>query len=493
MLVTLVVITPVAMLAGSHWFSDQRVALASAALIGVVTLTVRAIAAVTAHTRAQRELNHQARHDALTGLPNRAGLLELIRVAAETAPAGDDRRPWLIAVDLDGFGYVNDTWGHDIGDRLLLAAAHRLGELGPAGSVVARTGGDEFVVLLRTDRDGALLAAEQLCSQLRDSLLVDALDVVLTASVGVAGQQLGQEPKDLLRDADSAMYRAKAEGRNQVVAFDLGIRERIRDRAELEQALRQAIARHQLHVVYQPIVELSSERILGAEALLRWNHPVLGQVAPGQFIPVAEETGLILDIGTWVLGEAARCLADWRAAGLVDDDFVMAVNTSTRQLRDRDLRDTVETVLRNTGLPPRCLVLEITESAMLEDPDVTIRVMSDVRALGVGLSVDDFGTGYSSLAYLSRLPVTVVKLDRTFIEGIGQRSYDEAIVRAVQAIAVALQLDLVAEGVETERQRDALRALGVPTAQGWLWGPGVGPDAFVTSFGRPAALPGTTG
>jgi diguanylate cyclase (GGDEF)-like protein len=484
-LVTLAVITPVVLLAGGGWLDDERMALAGAALSGVVMLSIRAVAAVTAHSRVQRDLHHQALHDPLTGLPNRAGLLAQTRRMAAADGSG---RPWLVAVDLDGFGAVNDTWGHDVGDRLLLAAARRLGEIAPPDAVVARTGGDEFVVLLRTDGAGALGTADKLCSLLRDSLLVDALDVVLTASLGVAGEQPGQDAHDLLRDADSAMYRAKAEGRNQVVSFDQGIRERIKDRAELETALRQAIARHQLHVVYQPLVEVESQRVIGAEALLRWNHPVLGQVPPTQFIPIAEETGMILDIGTWVLGEAARCLANWRRAGVVDEDFVMSVNTSTRQLRDRDLRDIVESVLHTTGLPPECLVLEITESAMLEDPDLTIQVMEQVRALGVGLSVDDFGTGYSSLAYLSRLPVTVVKLDRTFIEGIGHRSYDEAIVRAVRAIAVALQLDLVAEGVETVEQRDALRALGVPTAQGWLWGAAVGPEKFVVNFGRPVPV-----
>jgi diguanylate cyclase (GGDEF)-like protein len=488
-LVLLTVVTPVLLLAvgGGRWLDDERMSLAFAALAGVLTLAVRAMIAVRAHTRVERDLHHQALHDVLTGLPNRAGLLE--RARAMMQDAGGEERAWLLAVDLDGFGYVNDTWGHDVGDRLLLAVTQRITAAAPSDAVVARIGGDEFVLLVRSDPGGAAALADKLCALMRDSLLVDRLELMVTASFGLAGQQPGGDAQSLLRDADSAMYRAKAEGRNRVVSFDRRIREQVKDRVEIEHALRQAINRDQLHVVYQPIIELDSQHVVGAEALLRWNHPTLGPVPPGQFIPIAEETGLILDIGAWVLGEAARCLAGWRTEGLVALDFAMAVNVSTRQLRDRELRDTVDTVLRTTGLPAKCLVLEITESAMLEDPDVTIDVLTEVRALGVGLSVDDFGTGYSSLAYLSRLPVSVVKLDRTFIEGIGHRRYDEAIVRAVQAIAVVLQLDLIAEGVETVEQRDALRALGVPTAQGWLWGAAVKPDVFIASFGSGVLLP----
>jgi EAL domain-containing protein (putative c-di-GMP-specific phosphodiesterase class I) len=310
--------------------------------------------------------------------------------------------------------------------------------------------------------------------------------VVVAASVGVARSGVGQRgvsAEDLLRNADTAMYQAKADGRGRWVMFDPTMLDRVRERIDIESALRQALANRQLRLAYQPIVTLSDSRLAGAEALLRWDHPQRGAVPPALFIPVAEETGLIAEIGRWVLREALSQVARWRADGVVSDQFWISINVSPRQLRDPGLTDDVAGALSEYGLPGSAVMLEITESVMVDANDATDEVLAKLRALGIRLAVDDFGTGFSALGYLRRHPVTGVKVDRSFVGGLGVSAEDEEIVRAVVAMSFALRLSVVAEGVQSGVQRDVLRALGVTYGQGWLWSRPIAPETFAARWG----------
>lgn len=402
------------------------------------------------------------------------------RLAADRMLAAPSSPPvWVFFLDLDEFTLVNDSWGHDAGDRVLAEVAHRLRRAAPRGGVLARLGGDEFVLLLAAERAVAEATADRLLDALNTPLSVDGTEVVVTASIGLAtGERTAER---LLRDADTAMYRAKADGRRRWVVFDPAMRRHVRDRLEIEGALRHALAHGELQVAYQPIVRLDTGAVLGAEALIRWRHPERGPVPPATFIPIAEDAGLIADLGELVLADALRWTATWRRAGVVGEEFWISVNVSARQLRDDRIVRTVRRELAATGLPACALTLEITESVMLDESEVTRRVLLDLRALGVRLVVDDFGTGFSALGYLRRHPVTGVKIDRSFVDGLGRGSGDEVIVRAVVAMAAALGLSVVAEGVELEEQRALLSAFGVTHGQGYLWGMAVDPAAFATS------------
>lgn len=470
-----------------------RSVVAFACLGTVVLLLLRAVKAVQVSAGAQEVLRFQASHDPLTGLPNRARLLEVIRSRMSGGGAGQFPL-WVVCVDLDHFRLVNDGWGHDTGDRVLAEVGRVLTASLPPDALLARVGGDEFAVLVEGHVREVQRLADGLLDVMREPIEVDGIDVVLTTSLGLASNEAAEaggapkDPVDLVRDADTAMGRAKSQGRDRWEVFGTEMRERVRERVEIDLALRSALGDDQLWVAYQPIVDLQTEQVSGCEALLRWQHPVRGPIPPSVFIPVAEETGLVVDIGVWVLRTAAHQVARWRREGGVPESFVLSVNVSTRQLGDGVLPATVESILRESGLPPENLCLEITESAMLEQADRVIEVLRQVRALGVGLSVDDFGTGYSSLSYLSRLPVSGVKLDRCFVERLDQQERDDAIVRAVHALSIALDLGVVAEGVETQSQRDSLRLLGIPRAQGWLWGAAVAAVDFRERFGRGAVL-----
>ena len=456
--------------------------LGGALMVGI--LMARAASAVSGYAQAQEVFRYQATHDALTGLANRAALLTAIERLLSASRAGDDGPVTVFFLDLDGFKLVNDNWGHDVGDRLIGEVGRRLRGAAPAGATVARLGGDEFVVATTADLPSAELVATDLLAVLADPLPVGAAEVVVTGSIGIARADAGSTVDSLIRDADTAMYQAKAEGRCRWVLFDSSMHRHVRERVETELALRHAIARRQLHVAYQPIVAMTSGTVVGAEALVRWDHPIRGPISPAAFIPIAEEAGLIADIGGFVLAEAVRWTAAWRRNGTVGGDFWISVNVSARQLRDERLLVAVRHALEETGLPPSALVLEITESVMLDQSEVTERVLLKLRTLGVRLVVDDFGTGFSALGYLRRHPVTGVKVDRTFVDGHGRDGEDEEIVRAVVAMSTALRLSVVAEGVETTAQRDVLVALGAEMGQGWLWGAPVDPERFPSLPGR---------
>jgi diguanylate cyclase len=452
-------------------------------------LIVRAVGAVGEHNMSQRDLRYQATHDVLTGLANRARLVARVEAFIRRSERSDGRVEMLF-LDLDKFKLINDTWGHQTGDQVLRTAADRLRSLVDSSDVVARIGGDEFVIARYVtpgqSRSGEMLAAD-IIDSFRAPLSETDAALVATVSIGLVYSTRPATAEGLLRDADTAMYRAKGSGRNRCVTFDASMHDAVRRRVETELALRHAMDRKQFLLYYQPIVDLETREVLGVEALLRWNHPGMGMVAPLDFIPVAEETGLIVEIGAWVVSEALRQLSIWRAEGL--ENLWVAVNVSARQLRDSRLVDHVETELCRFGVPADRLVVEITESAMMDDEQTSSALFNRLRAMGVPLAVDDFGTGYSSLGHLRRFPVSKVKIDREFISGLDTDNDDAAIVRAVVAMSLAMGLEVVAEGIETEGQRALLLGAGVQLGQGWLFARAEAPENCVLRAGQPAAEP----
>ncbi len=464
---------------------------AAACAVAAMLVVRRAVSAVRRHVAAQETLLYQSSHDGLTGLVNRIASTERIDALASAARRSGGA-VWAIVLDLDHFRLVNDTWGSTVGDRLLAELAARFGGVaaGARCGLFGRQGGDELVFAgAAPSEPEAVAEALRLAEALRDAArrpaLVDDLEFLVTVSVGAAVGSGPVTAVGLLRNADTALGRAKSEGRDRCVLYDGAMSAVVAHRLRLGTALRRAIDLGELHVAFQPIVAVGSERVRGCEALLRWTLGGEGPVSPAEFIPVAEETGLVVDLGAWVLEQAAGTLAGWRAAGVVGPDFSVSVNVSARQLADGDFVATVNDVLARTGLPPACLVLEITESVMLTNPDASIALLERLRGGGVRLSLDDFGTGYSSLSHLDRLPVHTVKLDRSFVSGLDGPHGKVPIVRAVQAIAEALGLTVVAEGVETPEQLQTLRALGIGLGQGWLWGAAVSATAFVDRWGVP--------
>jgi diguanylate cyclase (GGDEF)-like protein/PAS domain S-box-containing protein len=414
-------------------------------------------------------LEHQATHDPLTGLPNRALLLDRLTVSLARA----ERFKTAVAVlflDLDHFKVVNDSLGHAMGDQLLIAAADRLKEaLRQGGDTVARFGGDEFVILCEdlTSEDDARSIADRVNELLAEPFLLGEHEVYVAASTGIAFTEGAAEATDLLRDADAAMYQAKEHGRDRYEVFDRQMRAEAVDRLSIESYLRRAIQHRELRIHYQPKVDLRTGAIVGTEALVRWEHPDRGLLLPGEFIRVAEETGLIVPIGRWVLEQAVRQAQRWQAEIPGLPPLYICVNLSRRQLGHPSLVDEVAAVLDETGIDPGLVDLEITESVLMDDVELAHRALSNLHDLGVKLVVDDFGTGYSSLSYLQRFPVDLLKIDRSFVAGLGTNKGDTAIVTAVLSLAHALGMQAIAEGVETADQLAELRALGCDMAQGF--------------------------
>jgi diguanylate cyclase (GGDEF)-like protein len=419
--------------------------------------------------------------DPLTGLGNRALL------AAEVAGAQRRRRGGgrlsLLLLDLDGFKAVNDSLGHAAGDRLLVQLAERLcAAVGPQ-DVVARLGGDEFAVLVDEEGPGAgLRTARQVLDALSAPVDFEGRVVRVTASIGVV-EQAARSPDDVLRDADVAMYAAKSAGKACVRLFEPAMRRAVVAKAELEADLRHALDRAEFVVQYQPVVDLETREVTGAEALVRWQHPRRGLLPPGVFVPLAEETGLIGELDRWVLEEAC-----WTAAGWQEQHpgVTVGVNVTADRFAHTDLVGAVADALADTGLPPQCLTLELTETALVADTEATISRLGALAALGVQVAIDDFGTGYSSLAYLHRLPASILKIDRSFVEGLGTNAESTALVRVILGLAETFGLRTVAEGVETESQRALLRALGCTSAQGYLFARAVDAVDFEAMLGGPA-------
>ncbi|HYW02984.1 MAG TPA: EAL domain-containing protein [Gammaproteobacteria bacterium] len=463
---------------------------------GETLLEVWVLHDVTDYRRAAEEIEYLAYHDRLTGLPNRALLLDrlgqaLARLNRPAAPG-----VCLVLLGLDRFTNVNDSFGHSAGDRVLRVIAERLAATLRPGDTLARVGADEFGVLLEGEVDPAsvqaLVAALQ--AELQQEIVLQGEVLTMHASVGVSlARAPGRDPEGLLREADTAMHQAKRGHGPAPVFFQSEMNVQVQTRLELEQGLRRAIQRDELEVYYQPLVAVADGHVAGFEAVVRWNHPRRGMLQPDEFIPVAEDTGLITRLDGWVVATAARQVARWHALLGASDGPSLSVNLSPRKLRAGGVADELAAVLREARLPPRSLTVEITESALMEDTDTAFAELSAIRELGVRLSIDDFGTGYSSLAYLKRFPVTETKIDRSFVAGLGRDPNDTAIVRAVIALSHALGLETVAEGVENELQLEILGELGCELAQGFLFGPPLPADKARALLDRRPRRSGSAG
>ncbi len=425
------------------------------------------------HRRTQEaELEHQATHDILTGLPNRSLLLSLLAGAVASRPdEPGDRRLALLFLDLDRFKTVNDTLGHGTGDELLCRVADRLSAVLRPCDTLARLGGDEFTVLLPDVGPGeAAVVAERLQGSLDTPIDIDGITFRMTVSIGVVEAEEPAAPADLLRWADAAMYEAKAQGRNRVACFDARMRAEVSERNELDRDLAGALDRGEFVLHYQPEVDLLTGETVGCEALVRWHHPTMGTMSADRFISLAEENGTIVTLGRWVLHDACHTVARWRDEGVVAQDFVLRVNLSPRQIDQAGLAAEVAHLLDAVGLPARQLCLEITETALMRDVRAGMAALTELHDVGVQLAVDDFGTGYSSLSYLKRFPLDVLKVDRSFVDGLPDEAHDVAITTAILDLARSLDLSVTAEGVETIEQRDALIDMGCRHAQGYLFG-----------------------
>jgi diguanylate cyclase (GGDEF)-like protein len=417
------------------------------------------------------QLARQAFRDPLTGLPNRALFVDRLSHALTRT----ERRGELLAVfflDLDRFKVINDSLGHSAGDQLLVGLSQRLAVCLRPEDTIARLGGDEFAVLLEDVKDASAVTsvAERLGAELQRPFLFQERELFVTVSIGIALTiSRRTTPEEILRDADLAMYHAKARGKARYELFDKSMNKPAHDRLGLELDLRHAISHGDFALHYQPVVEIESGRIAEVEALVRWNHPQRGMLLPADFVGLTEETGLIVPLGRWIMTEACRQLRQWQTAGAAGSSLVMSVNLSARQLQHPHLVEDVARALEETHIDPGTLRLEITETVVMQEAPSTLAKLEALKRLGVRLAIDDFGTGYSSLGYLKRFPVDTLKIDRSFVKGIGRVVEDTAIVRAVITVAKSLGLDVTAEGIENDSQLAELRTLGCNRGQGYLF------------------------
>ena len=450
--------------------SFARSVTAAICLVLAMSAMLRVAGAMKEQADFAARLAHQATHDDLTGLPNRTLIVNKLD-ALRSASQRTSQPVALMFLDLDQFKLVNDSMGHAIGDELLIQAGHRISKAVRINDVVGRISGDEFLIVAAgLDASGAAALADRIRRVLSAPFLLDAGEVFLTASIGIA-VSYGSEFDDaatMIRDADTAMYHSKDAGRNAVTVFDVSMLERIAKRVDMERRIRHALSAGEIQANYQPIVQLPSGSVIGFEALARWNDGA-GMVEPSEFIAVSEECGLIVPLGAFMLDEACRSVSHWRRTIPGGEGLYMSVNLSPRQVRESDIVDTVAEALRRHDLPGDALWLEITESVMMEDSVSTAGVLVGLRSLGVRLSVDDFGTGFSSLSTLKRFPVSGVKIDRSFVSGLGHHQSDSSLVAAILAMASALGLVTIAEGVETSDQASQLFELGCDVAQGYLF------------------------
>ncbi|GAA6614970.1 EAL domain-containing protein [Scytonema sp. NUACC26] len=428
---------------------------------------------ITERKRIEEQLSHNAFHDTLTGLPNRAFFIERLKYALELAKRQENYLFAVVFIDLDRFKVINDSLGHIMGDQFLLVIASRLKACLRPTDTSARFGGDEFTILLEHIQDvsDAIKVAERIQQELLLPIELDGQEVFATASIGIALSSIVDyhHPEELLRDADTAMYRAKALGKARYELFNSDMYADALARLQLETDLRRAIERQEFRVYYQPIISLSSGSILGFEALLRWQHPERGLLNPTEFIPLAEETGLIIEIGYWILHEACRQMQAWQLSGNPNLLEKIIVNLSLKQFSRSDLTQQIQQVLQSTGLNPRSLVVEITESVIMENGDNTTATLSQLRELGVEISIDDFGTGHSSLGRLYSFPISLLKIDKSFVSPIDTSSRNLEIIEIIVTLAHKLGVNVTAEGVETEEQLAFVRKLNCEYAQGYLF------------------------
>jgi diguanylate cyclase (GGDEF)-like protein len=438
-----------------------------------VTLNIRDVSDAQ---RLNDRLRTLAFHDPLTLLANRSLFTDRVHQAVRRI--SDGMQPAVLFIDLDNFKTVNDSLGHSAGDQLLRGFAHRLANCTRAGDTVARLGGDEFAVLVdhAPNVEAALAVARQVTDACKQPFDLDGQPVRIGASIGVALADRASNVERLLRNADAAMYAAKSRGKGHAEVFAPEMLRAARRRMRVENELATAIEQQQLEAHYQPIVDLASRHLVGIEALMRWRHPTRGLVAPGEFIPLAEETGQIVPMSQWILDRACADLARLRREAPHGEGLRVSVNVSSRYLNHGGMVNDVRAALATHGVEPQCLILEVTESLLLEDSAQVERTFRDLKLIGVRLALDDFGTGYSALAYLHRFPIDILKIDRSFVERLareedhGGRVDAEALARAILSLAEALGLDTVAEGIEVDAQRETLLALGCKTGQGYAFG-----------------------
>lgn len=457
-------------LGDSHALTLLIGGIAMSGLVGLLVLVLgtgrmRALSLVEEKTRA---LSHLALHDALTGLPNRALVMDRAAQMLARSARQQDTLAGALFLDVDGFKHINDSLGHAAGDTLLKVVAQRLREAVREQDTVGRLGGDEFVVLVESGAQdpAAKMLADRLVEALRKPVELEPgrPAVSVTASIGVAAGRYGS-PDALLRDADLALYAAKAAGRDRYWLFDESMQDDAEERVALELDLRSAVENRQLFLLYQPIFDLADERIVGAEALVRWRHPVRGVLGPAEFIPLAEETGLIVPIDRWVLGEACRQAQEWARAGR---EIGVSVNVSAIQLGREDFAEEVREALSRSGLAPSSLLLEITETTIMRDVQAACTRLQEVKRLGVNIAIDDFGTGYASLSHLQQLPADTLKVDGSFVDALREDDRSGDLLAAILGVGRSLSMRVIAEGIETEEQLQAVREMGCEMGQGYL-------------------------
>ncbi len=427
---------------------------------------------ITERKSAEEKLAHDAVHDALTGLPNRKKLMARLGRSIQRIKHNSNYGFAVLFIDLDRFKTINDSLGHQAGDELLLIITEKLTQLVRPSDMVARLGGDEFVVVLENvrSRERVSQIAERILNCLQEPNEIAGHQIYSSASIGIVlASPAYDQPDDLVRDADIAMYRAKVKGKARFEIYNSKMHSGAISLLQMEMDLRRAIDRDEFTLHYQPIVSLNSEKIVGFEALIRWNHPTRGIIMPNDFISVAEETGLILPIGNWVLREACVQMQQWREEYSLANSLVVNVNLSARQLEQKDLVEQITRILKETKLDPACLKLEITESVIMKNAEETITKVLKLREMGVLLSIDDFGTGYSSLSYLHRFPIDTLKVDRSFVNLIGAEGEHSEIIQTIITLAFNLGMDVVAEGVETAEQLEFLRQVNCNYGQGHLY------------------------
>ena len=427
---------------------------------------------ITDKKRAEEQLVYDALHDALTGLPNRVLFLDRLQTAFRRAKRHFDNHFAVFYLDFDRFKLVNDSFGHQVGDELLQKIAGRLKTILRASDTVARLGGDEFTMLVEeiSGIDEAKQTAERIREGMAKPFDLNGTDFFATVSIGIAGWTRDcKNPEFLMRDADTALYQAKRLGRNRFEIFDAAMHETALRFLQVESDLHQALERSEFSVVYQPIVKLSGGKLKGFESLIRWKHPKHGIISPMEFIPIAEENGTIWKIGKWVLQTACRQLKVWQENNLELEDVWMSINVSGKQFMEPKLFNLVEKTLRESGLAPHCLKLEVTETAMVEDINFAVEAMQKLKSLGLKLAIDDFGTGYSSLNYLHRLPLDSLKIDRSFVSQMAEGNESQEIIKTILALAKSLNLETIAEGIETASQLSQLEDLCCQLGQGYYF------------------------
>lgn len=427
---------------------------------------------ITPRKAAEEQLLHEAYHDVLTGLPNRALFTDRLGRAVMRAKRTPGYLFAVLLLDLDGFKVVNDSLGHVAGDQLLIGIGQRLEGCVRNGDSVARLGGDEFAILINDIQDvgDALQMVDRIFEELSQPFVLGGHEVFSTPSIGIAVSAARYDrPVEMMRDADTAMYRAKQQGKGHHVVFDQAMHTNVMNRLRLETDLRRALERNEFWVVYQPIMELDTERIAGFEALVRWNHPERGLVSPAEFIPAAEETGLIIPLDLWVIRESCHQLRQWHKQYPSDRPIKLSVNLSSKQLAHPQLLDRIDAILADTRIDPTCLRMEITESVIMDQPESATKKLQQIKERGISLSMDDFGTGYSSLSYLHKFPFDVIKIDRSFINRIGPGGENSEIAATIIALSHTLGMKVTAEGVESAEQVAQLRAMNCQYGQGFYF------------------------